>query len=101
MDTISPYSPYAKIDAFWDAIANERFYGPRPEIDLAPAPDDSFHSWSEGDKLPSLAYEAWREPRLWWVICDVNGIDPFDPSIPVGTRLRLPSLERVALLVLG
>lgn len=100
MSTPSVFSPYARERPFYDAVARETFYGPRLPVELAPAPDDTFHTWREGDRLPLLAHRHWGEPRLWWLLCDLNDlVDPED--LEVGTVLRIPSRARVEALVLG
>ena len=97
---VSVYSAWAKRRPYFDAVTGATFYGPRPPLALDPAEDDTFHTWRDGDRLGAVATAAWGEPRLWWVICDVNDlVDPF--AVPVGTVLRLPSRARVELAVLG
>lgn len=100
MGLIGIYSPFARETPRYDASARTVFYGPRPVRSLAPASDDSFHVWREGDRLALIANRAWGTPRLWWLVCDLNGIvDPL--AIEVDTRLRLPSRARVEMEILG
>ena len=58
--------------------------------------DDVFYQTTSGDdgKLDNISYKFYRTPLLWWVIALANGI--MNPLlIPVGTRLRIPSLATV------
>ena len=100
MARIGIYSPFARETPRYDATTRTVFYGPRPVRTLAPAADDSFHVWREGDRLPLIAARAWGTSRLAWLVCDLNGVvDPW--GIEVGTRLRLPSRARVEMEILG
>ena len=97
---ISLYSGFARRRPLYDATTREIFFGPRPPIVIPPAADDTFWTWSDGDRLGIVAHRTWANPSLWWVICDVNDVvDPY--GIAVGTRLRLPSRARVELAVTG
>ena len=43
-----------------------------------------------GDSLSSIAAEVYRDPTLWRLIAEANGLD--DPRhLPIGLRLELPS----------
>jgi hypothetical protein len=47
---------------------------------------------SDGDSLPSIAYEAYGDPTRWRVIAEVNGID--DPlALRRGSTLTIPRLD--------
>lgn len=47
------------------------------------------------DRLDNLAFELYGDPKLWWVIAELNHIlDPFT-EIKVGTELRIPRKERL------
>lgn len=93
-------SPWANETPLRDGRTGTVFYAPRAPVVLPPASDDTFYTWREGDRLPTLAASAWGDPTLWWVLCDVNAIaDPF--AIAAGTVLRLPSRARVAMEVWG
>lgn len=76
-----------------------QFFGARQRLDAAPQPDDSFHQVVEGDRIDMLAYHYLGDPILWWVICDFNDI-AFPLDLAVGATLRIPSLERVMLVLL-
>lgn len=93
-------SPWMNETALRDGRDGTVFYPPRAPVSLPLASDDTFYSWREGDKLPTLAMSAWGDPTLWWVLCDVNEIaDPF--AIAPGTVLRVPSRSRVAMELPG
>lgn len=78
---------------------NQEFIGTRQRIDATPRPDDVFHTVIEGDRIDLIAYRYLGRAELWWVICDYN--DVFFPlELGVGTVLRIPSLETVAMQLL-
>ena len=41
-------------------------------------------------RLDNLAYEYYGDPKLWWVIAEVNNIGKGTLSVPVNKRLRIP-----------
>lgn len=50
------------------------------------------HTISDGDSLPSLAYDAYGDPTRWRVIAHANGID--DPlALRRGDQVTIPRLE--------
>lgn len=59
--------------------------------------DDTLYVTQPGDKLPVLAYQYYKDVRLWWVIYDVNASQllghPYD--VPAGITLRIPSQQAV------
>ncbi len=78
----------------------EEFLGNRPQIDIAPRPDDRFHTVVEGDRIDLLAHRTLGDARLWWVIGDYN--DLFWPlELEVGATLRIPSVQHVQMNILG
>lgn len=65
------------------------FHGPRQPTQLVLLPEDTLHTWREGDRLVLIAHEVWDDAKPWWLVCDLNDI--VDPGgIEVGTRLRVP-----------
>ncbi len=71
-----------------------RFWGSRSKIDTSPRPDDRFHTTVEGDRIDLLAYRYLGDTDLWWVIADYNDLF-FCQELEIGSKLRIPSLERV------
>jgi hypothetical protein len=95
---IGPDSRYAGCILYVDSA--DEFLGRRERIDTTPEPEDVFHTVSECDRVDLLAYRYLGRADLWWVICDYN--DVFFPlDVPVGTVLRIPSAERVAMGILA
>ena len=91
-------SRYASTILYRDG--SEEFLGTRPLIDTSPRPDDRFHTVVEGDRLDVLAQRHFGRADLWWIICDYNDI--FLPlELVTGAVLRIPSLERVQMRILG
>ena len=49
---------------------------------------------TEGDRCDSLAYEYYKDAKLWWFIARVNNLKT--NNIPAGTKLRIPSSTELA-----
>ncbi len=45
---------------------------------------------NEGDYLDSLAEKFYRDPTLWWIIAQANGIKA-TLKAPVGKQIRIPA----------
>ena len=45
---------------------------------------------NETDYLDSLAYKFYKDPTLWWVIAQANGISA-TLKAPTGKQLRIPT----------
>jgi nucleoid-associated protein YgaU len=60
-------------------------------------PGDLFYVTTPEDKLPLLAYKFYGDPRLWWVIYDVNAskLQCHPLELPVGVPLRIPTKQAV------
>ncbi|HTR14870.1 MAG TPA: LysM peptidoglycan-binding domain-containing protein [Roseiarcus sp.] len=55
-------------------------------------PEFTTRLMKRGDTLSSIAGEVYRDPTLWRIIAEANGLD--DPRrIPVGVRLNIPKLD--------
>jgi len=76
------------------------FLGLRPTIKWQPQSDDRFHKVNSGDRIDLLAYQYFGDCRLWWIICDYNGIR-FPLDMKEGMVLRIPSQDQVFMDVLG
>lgn len=52
----------------------------------------SNYEWKVGDRIDLVAFNTYRNSRMWWVILEHNPeiIDPTD--IPAGTILRIPNV---------
>ncbi len=74
--------------------------GVRSKIEVSSQPDDVFHVARAGDRMDLLAYKYLGDPTLWWVICDYNDIF-FPLDLELGTVLRIPSMEYLAMNVLS
>ena len=46
--------------------------GLRVPLDIAPRPDDRFHTVVAGDRLDHIAHRYFGNAGLWWVIADAN-----------------------------
>ena len=73
----------------------ERMHGIRDKIDTSEQFDDSIYSVKAGDDLKNIAFNLYKDARLWWVVAEFNDIiDPFE-NMRTGKNLRYPSLVRI------
>lgn len=59
---------------------------------------DSVYTVVEGsaNKLDTIAYAAYGNQNLWWVIAECNSmVDPLS-QLPVGTQLWIPATSRLS-----
>ena len=94
---IGPDSRYVGCIIYIDGA--DEFLGTRAQIDISPQPDDVFHIVVEGDRIDLLAYRYLGQAELWWIVCDYNEI--FLPlELPVGSVLRIPSVDHIEMRIL-
>ena len=65
-------------------------YSSIPETD-----SDIYVITQHGDRLDNLAQQFYGDPSLWWYIAKANNLTFM--TIPVGTRLRIPSTIQYAI----
>ena len=58
--------------------------------------DDVYTIASETDYLDSMAQKYYRDPTLWWVIAQANGIKG-TLKAPTGKQIRIP--QRIELIL--
>jgi hypothetical protein len=44
----------------------------------------------EGDRLDNIAFDAYDDPEMWWIIARANPEVFYSDDIPYGTVLRIP-----------
>lgn len=77
------------------------YFGRRTIGNTLPRGDDRFATVRMVDNLHLIAFRAFGDERLWWVVADFNDIlDPMADLVP-GTVLRVPSMTRLWLEVLA
>ena len=60
------------------------------KIRLVPPTAAGFvHTFTADERLDLLAYTYYRNPEKFWLICDMNGMDPEDLAVP-GRALLIP-----------
>ena len=60
--------------------------------DVTVGPLREFLVLRRGQRLEQLAYTAYGDPTLWWVIADANDVpDEYFDDLPVGTTMRIPN----------
>ncbi len=100
MSEIDPTSRYNFAVLYLDK-KNGSFYGTRQPLNLRQHPTDLFFQVTDASckRLDLIAYQYYRDVRLWWVIAEVNNIiNPFE--VKSGTILRIPTYERVQMEVI-
>lgn len=55
----------------------------------------SKYTFCQGDRLDLLAYKFYSDPRLWWVLLEVNTNYLREEDIHVGDTLLIPSPSEV------
>ena len=53
--------------------------------------DDKYIFTREGDRLDTLAYELYDDPRYWVLLANANNLGKGSLVVPPGIQLRLPS----------
>jgi hypothetical protein len=53
--------------------------------------DDKYIFTREGDRLDTLAYELYEDPRYWVLLANANNLGKGSLMVPPGIQLRLPS----------
>lgn len=54
---------------------------------------DRYISSTLGDRCDNVAYEYYKDQRLWWVISRANQLPIGSFQIPPGFRIRIPDLS--------
>lgn len=74
---------------------SERIYQRPWTCDLPEAEGDQYIYVTKSMRLDQLAYKYYNDPKLWWVIAQVNNIkNPFT-EFTLNTLIRIPSLSRL------
>jgi hypothetical protein len=53
--------------------------------------NDRFIFSRDGDRLDSLAYDLYGDPRYWVLLANVNKLGKGSLTVPPGLQLRLPA----------
>ena len=78
-----------------DADTSDVLLSTREIQEIPTNPSDIYHrvKSNEVSRLDILAHQYYKNPLLWWVIAQANGIsDPFR-LIESGTLVRIPTIE--------
>lgn len=77
----------------------------RPLLVIEPKEEDEWHTVTRNDRIDLIAYRFYSNQvadasKYWWVICDANNIyNPLDLSELVGTKILIPNILLVQLLL--
>ena len=70
------------------SIKNKKFYKTTYYKEVPEKNTDTYIISQAGDRLDSLAYRFYNNPKLWWFIARVNHLKTMNVS--PGTELRIP-----------
>jgi hypothetical protein len=51
-----------------------------------------YYTWSDSDRIDSVANDYFGAPEMWWKIMDINPEISNAFNIPVGTLVRIPNV---------
>lgn len=91
----SRYDRYRDCRILVDNETGETLLSTRELLDIPSTPLDTYHrvKSNEVGRLDLIAAQYYRNPLLWWIIAEANGIsDPLTP-ITVGSLIRIPTIE--------
>lgn len=94
-DISSRYSRYKNCKLLVDENTGEKLLATRESLSIQSSPTDTYHrvKSNESDRLDIIASMYYKNPLLWWVIAEANGIyDPLTP-LEIGSLVRVPAIE--------
>jgi phage tail protein X len=72
-------------------IDGRQVYRSRIYPSIQPSDQDTFVATETGDRFDTLAYQFYKDSRLWWIIATANNIHDANIGFEEGTILRIPS----------
>lgn len=81
------YDTTVNIKKRWDG---KRYFGSRIYPPIPFNNDDAYVITNETDYLDNLAFKYYKNPSLWWILAQANGIGKGKMSVEAGTQLRVP-----------
>lgn len=92
-------------DAEWvvasNGTENIEFWDLPMAAQIKPADDDLLYRVDKTDRKDNIAWNQYRDPRLWDVIADINGMSLLPVDLKPGDLIRLPSYNRVVVSIRG
>ena len=90
-------SPFTQTDVLKDEDDQYHFDIWRPPFDYKPQTGDRIHTVTAKDeqRLDLVAWQYYRNQRLWWIIAYVNKIMHPWNEVTAGTKLLIPPLSWV------
>lgn len=71
-------------------IDGRQVYKSRIYPSIPPSDQDIFVATETGDRLDTLAYQFYKDSKLWWIIATANNIHDANIGLKEGTILRIP-----------
>ena len=73
-------------------VKNKKNYLPTVRFpDIPEKLSDIYIIGSYYDRLDNLAWQYYKDPTLWWIIAEANGIGKGDLLLPIGKQIRIPT----------
>ena len=73
-----------------DRVYGTTFY---PKISIKDS--DRFQYFPRGTRFDKIAYDAYGDATLWWIIAVTNGLGKGSLHVPIDTVLRIPANENI------
>lgn len=78
-------------------VDGQREWGLRKALELLDGDQCTVYECKDGDTLPGIAFQAYQNEYLWWIIADVN--DLLEPwNITMGQKLKVPAKATIMAL---
>jgi hypothetical protein len=80
---------------------NSEYFDIWEPVNFPEADDDIIHRVTEIEvgRLDLIAVQYYNDPNLWWIIAHANKVEDIFEEIIPGIRLRVPSFDRVRLIL--
>ena len=86
-------SRYQSVPYYYNKEDDRYVYGTTSQLNTTSS--YSIYTVKAADSYDSIALMHYKNPTLYWIICDYNRIqDPFDAPVP-GTKLKIPVLSNL------
>jgi len=92
---LPPYSAYARTPIY--EVGTDVMFGQMVPVVVPNSTDIIYTVPPAGEsRLDLISTQFYGVPDLWWILASVNNI--LDPlvAVPVGTRIQIPSRDRLA-----
>ena len=78
------------------AVDDEQRWGLPARAKLDDEDQYVIHRASDGERMDQIATRYYGNPRLWWVIAEVNDLFRWWDEIETGVEIKIPTREALA-----